>query len=97
MKLNGRLFNYSKKEGGGKVSRPVVPPQPGPTPLVPSASLEAEDDMGECVCVCKVCVLICDDTLEPTLQPRVCLVVQMVLEACPQRDVSPCRTRRSVS
>lgn len=51
MKLNGRLFNYSKKEGGGKVGRPVVPPQPGPTPLVPSASLEAEDDMGECVCV----------------------------------------------
>ncbi|XP_029992182.1 bromodomain-containing protein 4-like isoform X3 [Sphaeramia orbicularis] len=34
----------SKKEGV-KNSRPAVPPQTGPTPLVPSASLEAEDDM----------------------------------------------------
>ncbi|XP_040891694.1 bromodomain-containing protein 4-like [Toxotes jaculatrix] len=34
----------SKKEGV-KISRPAVPPQPGPTPLVPSASLEAEDDI----------------------------------------------------
>ncbi|KAM6941308.1 bromodomain-containing protein 4-like isoform 1-T2 [Lycodopsis pacificus] len=35
----------SKKEGV-KNSRPVVQPQPGPTPLVPSASLEAEDEPG---------------------------------------------------
>ncbi|KAI3352525.1 hypothetical protein L3Q82_005472 [Scortum barcoo] len=33
------------KKEGVKNSRPVVPPQPGPTPLVPSAALEAEDDM----------------------------------------------------
>ncbi|XP_056135842.1 bromodomain-containing protein 4-like isoform X2 [Lampris incognitus] len=35
----------SKKEGI-KNSRPGAPPQTGPTPLVPSASLEAEDDLG---------------------------------------------------
>ncbi|XP_057698999.1 bromodomain-containing protein 4-like isoform X2 [Corythoichthys intestinalis] len=33
------------KKEGIKNSHPVAPPQPGPTPLVPSASLEAEDDM----------------------------------------------------
>ncbi|KAK2817363.1 hypothetical protein Q5P01_025554 [Channa striata] len=33
------------KKEGLKNSRPAVPPQPGPIPLVPSASLEAEDDM----------------------------------------------------
>ncbi|XP_040001745.1 bromodomain-containing protein 4-like [Xiphias gladius] len=33
------------KKEGVKNSRPAVPPQPGPTPLVPSASLEAEDDI----------------------------------------------------
>ncbi|XP_076584478.1 bromodomain-containing protein 4-like isoform X2 [Chaetodon auriga] len=33
------------KKEGVKNSRPAVPPQPGPTPLVPSASLEAEDDL----------------------------------------------------
>ncbi|XP_078146896.1 bromodomain-containing protein 4-like isoform X3 [Centroberyx gerrardi] len=33
------------KKEGVKNSRPGVPPQPGPTPLVPSASLEAEDDI----------------------------------------------------
>nr|XP_046228147.1 bromodomain-containing protein 4-like isoform X2 [Scatophagus argus] len=33
------------KKEGVKNSRPAVQPQPGPTPLVPSASLEAEDDM----------------------------------------------------
>ncbi|XP_077427299.1 bromodomain-containing protein 4-like isoform X2 [Vanacampus margaritifer] len=33
------------KKEGVKNSRPAVAPQPGPTPLVPSASLEAEDDM----------------------------------------------------
>ncbi|KAM3864552.1 bromodomain-containing protein 4-like [Diretmus argenteus] len=32
------------KKEGVKNSRPGVPPQTGPTPLVPSASLEAEDD-----------------------------------------------------
>lgn len=37
--------SHSKKEGV-KYTHPVIPPQPGPTPLVPSASLEAEDDMG---------------------------------------------------
>lgn len=36
--------NPGKKEGI-KNSRPAVPPEPGPTPLVPSASLEVEDDM----------------------------------------------------
>ena len=35
----------SKKEGV-KNSRPGAPTQAGPTPLVPSASLEAEEDMG---------------------------------------------------
>ncbi|CAJ1053873.1 bromodomain-containing protein 4-like isoform X4 [Xyrichtys novacula] len=37
-----------KKQGkkeGVKNSRPAVPPPPGPTPLVPSAALEAEDDI----------------------------------------------------
>ncbi|XP_078131500.1 bromodomain-containing protein 4-like isoform X2 [Sander vitreus] len=33
------------KKEGVKNSRPVVPPQPGPTPLVPSASLEADDEL----------------------------------------------------
>ncbi|XP_061882435.1 bromodomain-containing protein 4-like isoform X1 [Entelurus aequoreus] len=33
------------KKEGIKNSRPAVPPQTGPTPLVPSASLEADDDM----------------------------------------------------
>ncbi|KAM9856608.1 bromodomain-containing protein 4-like isoform 2-T2 [Aulostomus maculatus] len=33
------------KKDGVKNSRPAVPLQAGPTPLVPSASLEAEDDM----------------------------------------------------
>ncbi|XP_029909776.1 bromodomain-containing protein 4-like [Myripristis murdjan] len=33
------------KKEGVKNSRPGVPPQTGPTPLVPSASLEAEDDI----------------------------------------------------
>ncbi|XP_051940170.1 bromodomain-containing protein 4-like isoform X2 [Hippocampus zosterae] len=33
------------KKEGIKNSRPAVPPQTGPTPLVPSASLEAEDDI----------------------------------------------------
>nr|XP_019962606.1 PREDICTED: bromodomain-containing protein 4-like [Paralichthys olivaceus] len=33
------------KKEGVKNSRPTVPPQPGPTPLVPSASLEAEDEI----------------------------------------------------
>ncbi|XP_034739967.1 bromodomain-containing protein 4-like isoform X3 [Etheostoma cragini] len=33
------------KKEGVKNSRPVVPPQPGPTPLVPSASLEAEEEL----------------------------------------------------
>lgn len=45
MELIKTFVNHSKKEGV-KNSRPAVPPQPGPTPLVPSASLEAEDDMG---------------------------------------------------
>lgn len=36
---------YSKKEGL-KNNHPAVLLQPGPTPLVPSASLEAENDMG---------------------------------------------------
>ncbi|KAM7394609.1 hypothetical protein PAMP_021400 [Pampus punctatissimus] len=35
----------SSKKEVVKSSRPAVPPQTGPTPLVPSASLEAEDDM----------------------------------------------------
>lgn len=39
------IVYYSKKEGIKNI-RPGVPPPPGPTPLVPSASLEAEDDMG---------------------------------------------------
>lgn len=39
------FVNHSKKEGV-KNSRPVVPLQPAPTPLVPSASLEPEEDMG---------------------------------------------------
>ncbi|KAM4604470.1 bromodomain-containing protein 4-like isoform 2-T3 [Polymixia lowei] len=34
------------KKEGVKNSRPGAPAQPGPTPLVPSASLEAEDDTG---------------------------------------------------
>lgn len=33
------------KKEGVKSSRPAVPPQTGPTPLVPSASLEAGDDI----------------------------------------------------
>ncbi|XP_072240785.1 bromodomain-containing protein 4-like isoform X1 [Leuresthes tenuis] len=33
------------KKEGIKNNRPAVPPQPGPVPLVPSASLEAEDDV----------------------------------------------------
>ncbi|XP_067354006.1 bromodomain-containing protein 4-like isoform X3 [Channa argus] len=33
------------KKEGVKNSRPAVPPPPGPIPLVPSASLEAEDDI----------------------------------------------------
>ncbi|XP_029356626.1 bromodomain-containing protein 4-like [Echeneis naucrates] len=33
------------KKEGVKNSRPAAPPPPGPTPLVPSASLEAEDDL----------------------------------------------------
>ncbi|XP_062243617.1 bromodomain-containing protein 4-like isoform X2 [Platichthys flesus] len=33
------------KKEGVKNSRPTAPPQPGPTPLVPSASLEAEDEI----------------------------------------------------
>ncbi|XP_032384391.1 bromodomain-containing protein 4 isoform X3 [Etheostoma spectabile] len=33
------------KKEGVKNSRPVVPPPPGPTPLVPSASLEAEEEL----------------------------------------------------
>ncbi|XP_061627872.1 bromodomain-containing protein 4-like isoform X3 [Phyllopteryx taeniolatus] len=35
------------KKEGIKNSRPAVPPQTGPTPLVPSASLEADDDMAD--------------------------------------------------
>ncbi|XP_029949883.1 bromodomain-containing protein 4-like isoform X2 [Salarias fasciatus] len=35
----------SGKKEGIKNNRPVVVPQPGPTPLVPSAALEAEDDV----------------------------------------------------
>ncbi|KAK5898669.1 hypothetical protein CesoFtcFv8_008223 [Champsocephalus esox] len=33
------------KKEGVKHSRPLVAPQPGPTPLVPSAALEAEDEL----------------------------------------------------
>lgn len=42
MELIKELLIYSKKEGV-KNPRPAVPPQPGPTPLVPSASLEDVD------------------------------------------------------
>uniref|UniRef100_A0A672ZT22 Bromodomain-containing protein 4-like n=1 Tax=Sphaeramia orbicularis TaxID=375764 RepID=A0A672ZT22_9TELE len=41
-----KSFVHNSKKEGVKNSRPAVPPQTGPTPLVPSASLEAEDDMG---------------------------------------------------
>lgn len=41
-----KIFVHHSKKEGVKNSRPAVPPPPGPTPLVPSASLEAEDDMG---------------------------------------------------
>lgn len=50
-KTSKELINTKKdrkkpgKKEGVKNSRPAVPPQPGPTPLVPSASLEAEDDL----------------------------------------------------
>ena len=44
--IRANLTATHRKKEGIKNTRPALPPQPGPTPLVPSAALEVEDDLG---------------------------------------------------
>lgn len=82
----------SKKEGV-KTIHPSAPP--GPTPLVPSASLEAENDMGMLLGL-----NVEEETpffLESLSTRPLLFCPQMLLGACPRRGAGQCRMRRNAS